>query len=246
MPDGSHKRVTPQTGTNFGFVFDMEEPPVAEINSQSLNSKLQETLAKVKPGLRAYQDRLDRLSADIRTTENELKSANFNISLRVLARSWTQLGDDAVDDVEMGIQGTEWHYDEYLSWADVDGKGFRLYYELNEQEGYVETDGNILLARGKKGQPQLKERKPLIDCKAAKRLEMEPHLVKFLEEVGAKVDPDLEREAEEQKAESNRLALEAMTELWNPKARKDVNKAGVEKAKAGLKIVRPHSGGEND
>lgn len=203
---------------------------MSNLNHFDFSPQIKSVFEKVRPGLSAHQARLDRLSADIRHTEAALKEADFNIPVRLSVRTWTEIGEDAVEDVDGGLSGSEAHFEEYLSWDNADGNGFRLWYEMHRQEGHIQCFEGMLLSRGKEGRPKLVERKPLIDCKASKRLELEPKLADFIMEVGKIVDPAIKEAAirEQNEAAARFYEVNAeLEEMWRNKRREERHKSDI-------------------
>lgn len=146
-------------------------------------SAFSERLASLQPKLSKYKERLDEVSSEIRALESALARANFNLPVSVVVHRWSEDDESAArDELHSYFDGTQWHFEERLTWQNYEGRGFRLLYQKFRQEGYLRYDGCIANS-WRTGKNELLIEKPFIDTKVEIRLRLAPKLVDFLEQI---------------------------------------------------------------
>ncbi|OJU82412.1 MAG: hypothetical protein BGO10_03040 [Chlamydia sp. 32-24] len=137
-----------------------------------------------KRHLQNFKTQLDSIATDIKNTQQLLRNYGVPISVRFHCESNTEFKGE--DSIEMGPNGLEIHYSEYLLWDTIvsgSESDWALLYEKTEQEGYIECDGFILIDRGVIGRPKTIIKKRLIETSVDVRLRMYKYLEGFVNEV---------------------------------------------------------------
>jgi hypothetical protein len=154
--------------------------------------ELQQVVDAARPVLEGVEEARNRVSNDIKALEAYLQNLNLSRPFRhSLGKHIVPKGTDQefATSLEYGGSASGWIEEEALTWGEDKGGRFRLLYELNRWQGYVEVDApggpffwdDATLQR---------ETKPLIETKFEVRKRMNQHLPDFVGCLAAHLDID--------------------------------------------------------
>lgn len=138
--------------------------------------------------LNLFQNDLNRISEDIKKLEGHLVRKGINVPARVLCAEEFNV-DRITEDMDFGAYGYGTLVEHYVSWEETEKSGFRLMYTHLRQQNCARTlrRGNRV-PHGDEGEVEIVEKRPLIETKAAVRMQAHEHLPKLVEALSGRIN----------------------------------------------------------